>query len=81
MKDDPANNIIDDTITIKLRASASTDVSLLLRHSFYRSALRTVFDHVYCQIEKLVDNQIADVPDKGLSVKVTLPQAKKSRNR
>lgn len=35
-----------------------------------RSALRAVFDHISLQIEKLVADQIAEVSDKNLTVKV-----------
>ena len=35
-----------------------------------RSALRTVFDHIFLQIEKLVAEQIAEVSEKNLRVKV-----------
>ncbi len=78
VKDDPDNDIIDDTITIKMWVSVPANVPLLLRDACYRSALRTVFDHVCCQIEKLVDDQTADVSEKGLSVKVIITPARKS---
>lgn len=35
-----------------------------------RSALRTVFDHISLQIETLIAEQIAEVSDKDLTVKV-----------
>ena len=79
VKDDPANDIIDETILIKMWVNVPTDVPLLLRHAFRSSALRTIFDHVFCQIGKLVDDQIADVSEKGLSVKVIIPRLRNSR--
>ena len=79
VKDDPANNVVDGTITIKMWVNAPTKVPSLLRHALHRSALQTVFDHLYCQIERLVDDQIADVSEKGLPVKVMSPRVRKSR--
>lgn len=38
----------------------------------YRDALRVVFDHVSLQIENLISDQIAQVTEKGLAVKVDL---------
>ena len=81
VNDDPDNDIVDNTITIKMCVSVLRDVPFLLRHAFHRSAMRTVFDHLYCQIAKLVDDQIADVSEKDISVKVTIPPARMSNIR
>lgn len=81
VQDDPANGVIDETIIIKMWVSVPTHVPTLLRHACHRSVLRTIFDHVFCQIGKLVDDQIAEVSEKGLPVKVIIPRARKSRAR
>ena len=69
VKDDPENNVMDGTITITMYEythSRTTPAESFLN----RDQLRAVFNQVTRRIENLVSDQIAEVSEKGLSVKV-----------